>query len=629
MSLLVRLIDANRRKSYLVDPHSLLYKQVVGIFKYFEYGQYITVFQPQKGRLTVNLDRLEISFFVNGSGLLQSHQLGAYIPATRLQDPGIWYGSFSHIVIQSVTEPDQYSVLVPLGQIRTSIHGPHIELIVRNSGAFVRYGINRVLGRVECPAESHILFMKALLHAYTSYFIVDGLTGRTGLEEALGCLQSGLYQPWQPISRADVDLLLKIAELTPWRSFYPPGLKCMKNIAWRSNVPIHVQDDRYRLAVGEICARLSDLEKLSPASGICSTIHLVGNDYLEARAMSRLPMQSKLNTFLYISRDRPSQQKRRQNVLDIAQLLFDWRQEFWTTDNLASLLGIFPGINGFNTEYTYTLITDLLKIDVGMEFGALATTALKSSGEDKYRLVFLLGTIASSPGIDMTLLRTFCAMAIFPEVKRVTVPPFLFYENFKYREVPQVDHVISLVDKAKTVLHADDRFKHAPRGEFCMKSIAHRKEAVRICESFAKQLLEQWPAVTIDQAGFKSIDKQYFNIVLAIKLIEPEWSRYAANNALSSYINSIHPELARHGVARSSADLSILYQCVDPTSTRYKDRAPSYNMPTLSSLLQSPVLSLHNTPVSSTYQSQQHWFPISVTGSVDTKHLSELRDIAE
>jgi hypothetical protein len=61
---------AMRRESALVDPNSQIYKTAVQNFHCFEYPQHITVYQPRKRELRVELKRLELEFFVNKVGLL-------------------------------------------------------------------------------------------------------------------------------------------------------------------------------------------------------------------------------------------------------------------------------------------------------------------------------------------------------------------------------------------------------------------------------------------------------------------------------------------------------------------------------------------------------------------------------
>ena len=70
---------ATRRTSTLVDPNSPLCRAVAFKFMYFEYSTQLVVFQPLTRNLTVELRRLELSFFVNRKGLLESPQLRGVI----------------------------------------------------------------------------------------------------------------------------------------------------------------------------------------------------------------------------------------------------------------------------------------------------------------------------------------------------------------------------------------------------------------------------------------------------------------------------------------------------------------------------------------------------------------------
>lgn len=66
---------ANRRTSFLVDPQSPLFQRVARLFDRFEYAKYVTAYQPERSSLSVELRRLELSFWVNTKNLLQSSQL--------------------------------------------------------------------------------------------------------------------------------------------------------------------------------------------------------------------------------------------------------------------------------------------------------------------------------------------------------------------------------------------------------------------------------------------------------------------------------------------------------------------------------------------------------------------------
>ena len=80
----IRSSQATTPKLTLVDPYSHAFKLVADIFAGFEYQRYITMYQPKSigSRLTVELRRLELLFFVNRRGYLECSQLRAEI------DPG-------------------------------------------------------------------------------------------------------------------------------------------------------------------------------------------------------------------------------------------------------------------------------------------------------------------------------------------------------------------------------------------------------------------------------------------------------------------------------------------------------------------------------------------------------------
>lgn len=108
-----------------------------------------------------------------------------------------------------------------------------------------RYIIDDVLGRLQCPPEPLLLYTKAQLHAYTSFFLPDPLTGRTGTEEALQCLQSGGCQPWEPLRAPGQEVLATLADLTPRRSYYPKELKTQQTVSWNPHLTTTIQHESF------------------------------------------------------------------------------------------------------------------------------------------------------------------------------------------------------------------------------------------------------------------------------------------------------------------------------------------------------------------------------------------------
>ena len=231
LNILTRKATRNNG-STLVDPNKDLARKVVQNFHQFEFPQHITVYQPARSNLRVELKRLELDFSVTQNGLLFCAQLGAVIAETRFQDVGTWYGLKSKLVLRSIKDYSQRSILLPLGETTFEREGFHVSIVIQNNGEYCKFGVNTVLGRIECPAEPVLLYYRALWHATTSHFLPDTLTRRTGVEEALQYLHSGAYLPWSPFRASACNILGLVASLSPRRLYYPATLEAMESVHW-------------------------------------------------------------------------------------------------------------------------------------------------------------------------------------------------------------------------------------------------------------------------------------------------------------------------------------------------------------------------------------------------------------
>lgn len=88
---------AQRQKAYLIDAYSKLFSSVAQIFRNFEKPHMLTVVQPLTGPLTVELKRMDLTFYVNKKNLLQCRQLHAEVYLN--QDAGTLYGLSSMLVL--------------------------------------------------------------------------------------------------------------------------------------------------------------------------------------------------------------------------------------------------------------------------------------------------------------------------------------------------------------------------------------------------------------------------------------------------------------------------------------------------------------------------------------------------
>ena len=111
----VRKRQVCRRDVMLVDPCSDPGRNIAVMIGGFEDARHITIFQPShpRGRLSVELRKLGLNFFVNDSQLLECRELRAEIDPD--QDAGTLYGFRGKLVLRNVEDRHERSILAPLG----------------------------------------------------------------------------------------------------------------------------------------------------------------------------------------------------------------------------------------------------------------------------------------------------------------------------------------------------------------------------------------------------------------------------------------------------------------------------------------------------------------------------------
>jgi hypothetical protein len=531
--------------STLVDPNSELARKVVQNFHHFEHPHQITVYQPPRGKLRVELKRLELDFVVMHNGLLLCPQLGAVIAETRLQDVGTWYGLKSKLVVRSIKEPTQRSILLPQGDIVCQREGSHVSILIKNEGSYLKFGVNSVLGRIDCPAEPIMLYHRALWHAQTSHFLPDTLTKRTGVDEALYHLQSGAYRPWTPLSADACELLLKMVKLSPARVYYPTTLKVMESVQWNPDLPITIQDDRYRRAVQEILKRNVELTEfaLMSAARASPIMNIRGDTHLENRALSRIGVNSFRHDGIYKSRDRRTIGPEHANVAVMASLFSKWPSEIPNTTRLATLLETMPVIGGYVRIFDKIQITDILNTDLAIDWGALVKTSLELSHNKRFQLTFLFALLSFTSNADMDLLHAIASFSLLPDLKGLWLPEVAAYSRFQSHETPKVDSLITSMRGAIRPFAAE---KTVPIGQLLMRQLDHEKEATRACKLFAESVCAQWPSKVLDSERLAIVKETLLDPDEALSLMLPVWNRLIDNLLFSQHIDEVQLVLSRH-----------------------------------------------------------------------------------
>ncbi|WQF89185.1 Putative P-loop containing nucleoside triphosphate hydrolase [Colletotrichum destructivum] len=541
----------------IVDTYSPLFNRVARIFQGFETRPNLLVFQPPSRHLQVEIKRLQLLFHVNQRQLLESPQLGSEIDLD--QDVGTWYGLESKLVFRNPRDPQQRSILVPMGPLETKRERDNLVVRITPNGDYAKFVINKHLGRIESTPEQLLLYMKAQLHAYTSSIFPDPLTGRTGTEEALQWLSSGACQPWSPLRVGSTKVLARIAQLTPSHEYYPADLKVMKTDHWTENLTESVQHERFRPLVEQIMAISAELQTFALLDVDSGLLPPAGDLHLHDRA--RLRRQISERSFdnkaeqpasidqKYLARDcvKPANTRHSQ-VLEIVHMLRTWPKNLTTTSSLAQKLAQSNLIGGKADVFDKVSLNDRLSLDIAPSWGPLVRSCQEQ--QSVFALMFMLAPISYGSKSDVELVRTLASFSILEELKAIELPPWAEYDNFQPNQVPKIDYLAKMIApfKIPAPKHDGDEIQMFASAKQLRRmreeKAAWEQRADADCKYLTDFFLLQWPCV---EPGVSELSKSLLvDVQGATSAIRPEWKRLYQNMDLSMHLDAVQAVLNRH-----------------------------------------------------------------------------------
>ena len=549
--------SGTRRTVSLVDPQSRTFHQIASIFNQFEYPSELTVFQPNRRPLSVELRRLELSFFVNRDRCLESGQLKAYIEPN--QDAGTWYGLNSKLCLRDTTNIRKRSVIVPFGDVVYTRNQFHVTLKIENSGQYARFHINEALGRIESSVEPRILYLKAQLHAFSSFVLPDPLTGRTGTEESLDCLRS--FHPWSPLKPISFASLPLVANLTPKRHYYPQN-GVMQRVQWDDNLTTTIQHDAFRELVEEISRKSEHLRTFATVKFEVQPLTPLGDRHLLGRSIARYSPYERSYSALnpsqlvedmpYQARDRFKVNQGYQNVLECVSLIQGWTPRIHLTTDLAGILQNFPMIGGHHRSFDKIQLTDRLSISWGSEWGSLVQLCKTCDKANIFRAQFLFAVMAFGADVDMDLLRVLVAFAVCENLKTLDPPTWPSYSQFRRDQIPHVKYLVQLMKTCCFPFNDDVlselklSLSHKQKKKLELAEIAYENRCEKDCNTFGEFLFAQWPCPNLSLE--KAPEILLVNIPKALELIRPEFGRLFCNMQLGSYLQLVQEVLNRNRV---------------------------------------------------------------------------------
>ncbi|KAH7121598.1 hypothetical protein EDB81DRAFT_605619, partial [Dactylonectria macrodidyma] len=546
---------SKRPGSRLIEPRSEIGMKVARIFQHFEDVKKLVIFQPLNrcGRLTVEMKRLELKFSVNNNGLLACPQLASEID--RDQNPGALYGLASQIVLRSIVNPSQRSLIVPLGLTYSwDRKGMHVIVKITESNNYARFNIDPLLGRIDCAQEPEILYLKALLHAATSFPLPDELTGRTGTEEAIHCLTSACSQPWTPLSGLSTHLLLLLKSLSPIPKYYPSGLKTYQMIKRDRGLTMTIQHEGLAALAESILQKSQELQmfQLTAAKRVTRNPKDISDKHLSLRSLIRRQIYARIcspsdclalaeaaQSFPYKPRDRRGYAE----GLQVNQVKRPDRLPTLTT--LAHLFKTTRDVTEGFQDLQRINIHELLDADILSMWGKVVQTC-RSDNSTKYVRLFMLALLALDRNAEgMKLVFWLATIAKNSRLREIGPPEASSFTKFKVFETPSADiltkHILEPqlnYDKTHDTLEILQArsLGAVSRDDFETQQKAEAGE-------IAKAIAEEWPCAprTAHELQSRHADSNFDFIVMSLAWqgLELEIERMTHNYQLSCYLKQL------------------------------------------------------------------------------------------
>lgn len=240
-----------RGERTLVDVYGTLFGEVASILKALNGPEHIHAVRAGDGTIQVDMVRLNLKFFINKDGSVESEEHGAIVDHD--QDLGCLYGLTNKLALLDPKGPGHRTVLIPYGQVHPRVEGQHVRIVIippeESRIKYFSYSLDAHLQELRDSSGMLGALYLAYLHAVTAFVLPDPATNCSGTDKALRILRQARMKSSFPLDAEAFGLLQNIAALTPWREYYPPHLMVMQTTKWNNNLGEAAQHDDLRPVV--------------------------------------------------------------------------------------------------------------------------------------------------------------------------------------------------------------------------------------------------------------------------------------------------------------------------------------------------------------------------------------------
>lgn len=389
-------------------------------------------------------------------------------------------------------------------------------------------------------------------------------------------IRSAAMRSFEELSAPNIDMLMKIAALSPARFYYPPDAKVMQSVRWDDQLSFMAQHGDFYSAVGAILQQAAALTMFYPGSNICipSLKHI--EEDLHHRDMIRTAVFrvaeygaehfTTVKDVNYRSRDRGQGSPSATKACVMSRLIVSNSDKLhWRLPEKGHL---WKQVMDLKTLYgaARPLQVDRMAFDARLMQGNSDEVApsllslhqtLGSPETDVNRpaLMMWLSTMALSPDADMALLQV-VAMFLTAQSLRAVVPPAA--KSFcpaEGQDITLEELQSNIADAAVPYKHSPDaktQLLRAPYGNRLETNAEHRarcepkynRQVLSISKDLARGFHRQWVSdrakdVLLPEAATKSPVVDYIDCAKMMEGVNGMLETRRNNQALQRYLDDL------------------------------------------------------------------------------------------
>ncbi|KAF3929730.1 hypothetical protein AA313_de0209692 [Arthrobotrys entomopaga] len=411
----------------LLDIHDDIYATLNRLLSPIECSEHIvTTVKGSDNVIDIDLPRYKLQFFVNSQHRIESRtHRGWTIDKNQTLPTFIGLKSFLKLRFK-LKHIQKESIIVPYGEI-----GSHISPLTGHADVWIDPGdeersytvfsIDRILNRVSDDGSLNARYTRLYLHALTSGILPDPLTQHTGVEEALEGLRNAASFSFQMLSENEANILNKIADLTPTRSFYPDHKRVMQQTSRSERIPIWVQNELFYFVVKDILDNWNRRQFLILDSRK-HPIASLGSEVLLERARNRNsifwpadPFAADRNIHSSTHQPRHRISESETYVEEMARASLERFRLQNLKSNMLTFLSLKRELSGFNDTLTLAYSPQWARTDAAREWCSLYELCRRSTPGDRFAIAFTFAFLVYRNPEHQALLKSLLAVAVNPE----------------------------------------------------------------------------------------------------------------------------------------------------------------------------------------------------------------------